>query len=867
MSDDYGQGKAQDDIIVIEEVKNLPFVDTHMHIQSNDIAPIPIMLGMTYFTGAKTARPKNKINIYELSFREIMHSFPSKADKEKKEKKNLPTKEEMDKISFASGESILGNIVMVFGGSDRERITETTTTLLVQLAIKDYGKIARHSSFNIAGVYMNELLKNKMGIASKRKITETNEDSKKNIKKSENEREELIEERGKTLKNYQRIISGYYEGDRTNIRGGFEFSVVLGMELMYAHYWGAYGIPIYLYINNNLYYISNDLKYITYEKNNDTVTWTCHTAYDMPINLLKENYLINGVTHERYNPQNNKKFFDNKPAVIGTDPDSEEKYKHYLIKTKEDEAVQYEDFNTHLDHTRMAAVKFPFSLLPFYHFDPRRFFSPEVASKLHEFYIIDKDNTRENKLTPIEVKDINGAIKNNEQFKNMKMDIDDLYKELLLGKNGTGLFWGIKMYAALGYPPYLYNREERIKIFPRLDGDTPYDGSDKGLLKFYKYCADNEIPVICHASPHGMTIADPGVYFKEYIKRQGNNELKVDYPVGSEQYIQGLGLIDDFSSPMSWKIVLKELKECNLKHEFRLCLAHYGGKGFFTDEYDEGSPYCWHKEIGRLIKDYDQVYTDLANYTVKNVPDILPEIDQVEFEKYKEKFPVVEKIYCKYDSKSYTYMVKINFPQLNDDEKAQLLALRLEMIERNKKLYLYKDVYNIVENLTKDLKDNEKLRYRMMFGTDWPMSEMDVTGVTNYAASMFVILQLVTKLMKGKWDAWHQFTVINPLRFLGLLEDAGKEEEGFIKFKFNNIDMFNKHLVNYWEYINNNYSSEDKEKYNLNEEECTKKIQEKYDELVRNYGKHGIPTASSKYMKKDDRLKILGKIPEAENNI
>jgi len=69
---------------------------------------------------------------------------------------------------------------------------------------------------------------------------------------------------------------------------------------------------------------------------------------------------------------------------------------------------------------------------------------------------------------------------------------------------------------------------------------------------------------------------------------------------------------------------------------------------------------------------------------------------------------------------------------------------------------------------------------------------------------MFVILQLLTSLMEGKWDAWHQFTVINPLRFLGLLEDAGDQEkdrdENPLKIEFGKLTEYKDRLI---EYLNN----------------------------------------------------------------
>jgi hypothetical protein len=60
-------------------------------------------------------------------------------------------------------------------------------------------------------------------------------------------------------------------------------------------------------------------------------------------------------------------------------------------------------------------------------------------------------------------------------------------------------------------------------------------------------------------------------------------------------------------------------------------------------------------------------------------------------------------------------------------------------------------------------------------GTDWPMFEMSFAGVGEYYSRMFELLMLVTKKLDDKFDAWYQFTVINPLRFLNILSEDEKK--------------------------------------------------------------------------------------------
>lgn len=856
-----GQNNTHNCENVITELVNMPLVDAHMHIQSNDIAPIPIMQGVAYLNiGARNVKSElekqKKINYYELSFRN-MDNFPSPDD-----------------ISPNSSTrvSVFGNIIKSLA-RNRRFITNRVADI-GSVVTNAYGRIARHTTLNIAGIYMKKEMTNSMGYSSRRSINirGVNKDPTRNytenrgsVSSGESDRRRLIEDRTGRFGQYQRVVTGYY-GD--NIEGVFEFSIVLGMELMYAHYWGAYGIPIYIYVDDNsndnkLFYVSNDLSY-TPRRDRSMNKEVCHTAYDIERKALWENYSIvdkNGNLINEVRNRNNIDFFNEPPARI----ELGNGYKHYLVPVNTEEVVQYEDFKQHLEYTEMAAIKFPFSLLPFYHFDPRRFLTPDINPSLHEFY----RPMQGNRLTLMDTNEIMRNINTGFPFK-YKYTIDELKNKLLSGTSDRGLFWGIKMYAALGYPPYLENYQEITRVFPQ------YDASKRniynGLTAFYDYCADNDIPVTCHCSPRGMTIADSGVYLKEYLKQQHGSiyhrNQKVNFPVGAKQFIQGLGLLDDFSSPDSWRRALEMMG--SKAQRFRLCLAHYGGRKFLSGElYDTNdSPYCWYREISSLINDYDQVYTDLSCYTIKDIPDFKVTITQAECNRYKSRFPVIEEIYQHISdprSRTQIYRLRSNYQARTEDEKVQILALRLEMIEDNKESVLYKEVSNIAARLETEIDRIPKLQYRIMFGTDWPMSEMDVTGVTDYKASMFIILQLLTKRLGGKWDAWHQFTVINPLRFMGLIdEDANESAVEELDFKFDKLTAYNERLINYLDAIE--LESEDmdyyEDKYDLKKDNAMSDINRKYRELREKYETAKIPTASSKYLRKDNladsRLKILG---------
>jgi hypothetical protein len=83
-------------------------------------------------------------------------------------------------------------------------------------------------------------------------------------------------------------------------------------------------------------------------------------------------------------------------------------------------------------------------------------------------------------------------------------------------------------------------------------------------------------------------------------------------------------------------------------------------------------------------------------------------------------------------------------------------------------------------------KGKDKLQKRVMLGSDWLMTEQSIKGVGPYYSRMFELLRLITVKLKEKgveYDAWYQFSVLNPMRFLGLLDDQDEI----------NMELLNRH--------------------------------------------------------------------------
>ena len=828
----------------------LPIVDAHMHIQSNDIAPLPIMNGILRYKIALKFLPKGFINYIFLSSRKIpnfKYDYNPKTD----------TIYDGEKKLFNSNpfrESLVAKPEI----KSRRFLTDATAV------VTEYGVVTRHLSYSIAGLYQNESISTNLAYASRWAKNKTA--SEKDIEKAKKSRDSIVNARH-TKDWFNNYIQWYksatvYELKTDTSKKVFAFfskpkiACIMGMELMYAHFWGAYGIPIYLEDSKgNIYIIDNFPENLNY-------------PYDMDILSINE---VGDVDLTK---------------CIEKKCSSSQKYSIFLQKLDDvSETYQFEDHFQHVEYQKIAALRYPFQFLPFYHVDPRRFFAPinEIKKKFN-FYIPTskkgiyhklydgKENDNDEDMEKIKESVTNSICKmnggneaNGISFK-YSTSIANVKKELL-SKNNPGLFWGIKLYVALGYPPYIGctgNTNGQL-VFPELNKDTYKDFTD-----FLGWCGDNDVPVTCHCSPQGMTIADSEIYLKEYLKKKENSRFKErktsEFEPHLKGFMLGLGIIDDFSSPDSWEIVLNEIPS----KELRLCLAHFGGKPYFVDKYSmENDPYAWQVQLKNIIYGSDKrIYTDLSNFMFKKVefPKVVQEND---FTKIIEKYPESKELFiqeiCAKDKYYRTDLSlnDLNVYDINDDKqyekRQQILRLRFAMLETG---IVGNDINKAATRLAKLLEDDEEhnnlLRYRILFGSDYPMFEgtEGVKGIANYQASTFMFYQLLTHKLKNKWDAWHQFTVINPLKFLGLLdlkgwdESAGKTEPEFFSIRVDKMNNFNEALKNYNKELPDD--GDRKSLWNLGTQEDTNAV---IDEKIKSFAKYGtIPNAQNIVDKKGNMI-------------
>jgi predicted TIM-barrel fold metal-dependent hydrolase len=896
MGDNDTYNRAYTDLIY-HEIEKFPLIDTHMHIQSNDIAPLPIMYGVLCYQVNKALHEivpfnkhlEDKINFENFRYDDRGTSADASPPRDKKPtfsdfanhpnllgslenfKKELPlgaalTVEIIAALFFAkypwllAGLRIggyaflhgteLGQDIMDFlGNRDNQRKALTNLTAQMTLLINEYGKIARQDTYLIASIYKDSFFQSTLGFRSRARYAiitygdekEINYNSE-DVGQSNAERETIIS-RSRQNKDFLQVTRHYYGNRGFNIQPSFSFSIIHSMELMYAHYWGAYGIPVYIPYRGKLYYVCNSF---IYRKSRSYETGEkVYNAYDIQRNTIRNSFEWSddetgesSLSAKEANVEAiGKTGILNSGMLGGT-----ERYSHFLKQVSAQEVCQFEDFNWHLKNVKAATVKYPLEFLPFYHFDARRFYAPLTQGYfryLHDFYTFVQngpDSTRYlNRIKRLDSTAIFNSISQGDTFK-YKMNFRDIESNLLIN---NGLFWGIKMYTAMGYPPNIYDSQTARKIFPKLDSNAY-----QGLKDFYRFCVDNKVPITCHGSPQGMTLADPEIYLKEHLKAKSNSRYsqsrEVNFPANSQGFISGLGLVDTFSDPYGWEEVLKETPALTL------CLAHFGGMRFFSGKYpgrhDNDTPYRWLDKICDVIKRHDNVYTDISCFSFENFEPYPIIISTSLYEELKGKIEpgLIEKMYTLIDNTVILDTRFIDRASLSSSTVAHMAELRLEIIKaigQSNPEHVYAHLVRTAGQLADLIKNDRsnKLRERILFGTDWPLSEMGITGIASYNSAMFILAQLLTEKLNNTWDAWRQFAVINPLRFLGFIDEEDSDSEKY-EFKFAKLDKMKAAIEDFVNKIDIRQDAKYKNTYNIVVSDVLNILNARYEAIKQSCG-------------------------------
>jgi hypothetical protein len=228
---------------------------------------------------------------------------------------------------------------------------------------------------------------------------------------------------------------------------------------------------------------------------------------------------------------------------------------------------KYQPYKKQFEATKKAILKYPWALIPMFHYDPRRWCNPSGGE-------LDEDNWTRGPW--------------------------DFPFKLIATLKNAGIFIGFKMYPPLGYKP----------LDPRLPN----------LEKFYARCEAEGIPILTHCSPGGVGTHEAIFYHridKADLTKKPDRIVSCSYdpctPLGY--------FYDEYVHPKNWRTVLMKYPK------LKLCLAHFGG----AEWVDVGIASDWVEEITNLCDakivqgqnaggpiHFANVYTDVSCYNLKN---------------------------------------------------------------------------------------------------------------------------------------------------------------------------------------------------------------------------------------------------------
>lgn len=255
-----------------------------------------------------------------------------------------------------------------------------------------------------------------------------------------------------------------------------------------------------------------------------------------------------------------------------------------------------------------------------------------------------------------------------------------------------------------------------IKMYPNL-GYKPLDTTRLPILKtLYKKCVEKEIPIMTHGGPNGSWTHDRPLFYESDTDPNTPTYRKTSATVPNKELDSMKGeekslfyFMQEYASPYAWENVLKVEEYNNL----RLCIAHFGGSDNRPDSTKKNKKY-------------------LSGWDVPINP----------------KGAWDESVW---NQKIIAMMIK--YPNLYTD---------ISCMENG--IYL--------ENLPKAIIRWPDLRKRIMFGTDWYMTELSLLPYPAFIAQAKKGLDAVDKAVRKSGNVpqndpsiWQWFTEINPFRF------------------------------------------------------------------------------------------------------
>jgi predicted TIM-barrel fold metal-dependent hydrolase len=662
----------------------------------------------------------------------------------------------------------------------RKDVADLGSTRVVSMFTGRLAPIGRLPTDLIAKLYMNALEDKDMRSDAAWIVLEKNESYNSDKNSEYGKRAKLTDMEQDSAQKYEKFESALrpYFGVPATYK-------MLGccqtFDLTFAHFWGRFGIPVNIPLGNNFYFIND---YVQAGMIGEMIAVSPNvvapeSAVDIPASFgymdaspAKKLFHLYAAkfpnsnevfsfpdqfqrfsdavsTETRLAPQGHRypwffmHFEGNKNTVSQL---VNRKYVHLVEPHFAEETKWCEDFfNTQLPLSEGAAINAPLQLLLFYHYDPRRYVPGNNAGKAaaiqalaakiveHHAFFSFREEQDLNKvefandikmsgkmvLTPMDSLNTQAAW---EKILSDLVASNQSVFSKLIQCNNTGIYWGIKIYPRLGYDPADWGADR----YPQ-------------LTELYKTCVEKNIPMLAHCSKGGMAIADYYNYIR-YDKLSQNDE---EYEPGKADET----FADSFAAPANWRKVLDRYPK------LKLCLAHFGG--------------------------YD-VWKESGNFQDLDLTPPNPASEQKNWKKFH----------------NYQHWVR-DIAEIIQEPKygnvyTDLSCFVLEETFDERKHYS--------DNLVYLLGKYKKLKERLLIGTDWPMIEMSpvwpwkekLEGVGIYMTRMMLVLREVSRQVG--YDAWHQFGVINQLRYLGLLDESGEE----MKVKIKMLEDYKERLNNYY---------------------------------------------------------------------
>jgi len=314
-----------------------------------------------------------------------------------------------------------------------------------------------------------------------------------------------------------------------------------------------------------------------------------------------------------------------------------------------------------------------------------------------------------------------------------------------------GVFVGFKMYTSQGYMP---------------DENTTAGAAVRGITrKFFAQCASLDVPVMAHCTPAGFFTHQRELYVDLAPEATRALYTRVGYsgPTDKDRtrYFQ-----EHFVHPEAWRPVLE--KNPNL----RLCCAHFASdKSLWNDDPAEFSKRALSKaELRDLFKKMDDHNLQLARWG----GGMLGERDLLNAVWSTNPYPGAARpsidgsdvIYGKGWIRSIVELCK-QYPNFYTDISYLPLFDPVDSWGLFKKRRYFWHVLGDV------IKHYPYMVNKIMFGTDWYMILLEPHQYMEWFQKTILALKEVQKYLGGQYATWslfHQFAVINPIKFYRLHE-------------------------------------------------------------------------------------------------